>query len=83
MLAICIGLCLRRNALACTLACTLEKNHSATYVLDTGAGFFSVMPSLQYMPYLGQVHLRTIEHSNILSDARENIYAFIKLCFLL
>ena len=41
----------------------VRKNHSATYVLDPGVISLPVMPSLQLMPYLGQVHLRTIDHS--------------------
>lgn len=79
MPAICNGLWLRRQR-ACMY---VRKNHSATYVLGPSVVFLSVMPSLQLMPYLGQVHLRTIDHSNNVSDPRETRYASIELYFLL
>lgn len=60
MLAICNGLWLRRKSLHVHSKKSLRD---LVYVLDPGVISLPVMPSLQLMPYLGQVHLRTIDHS--------------------
>lgn len=60
-----------------------KKNYSATYVRDPSVGFVSVIPSLQFMPYLSQIHLRTIDHSDNVSGSRGTRHASIEFYILL